>query len=166
MLRNLAFIIVLILVLGMQACSTDTITVTDFADHQIFQRTVGGTSASVMIGGRYSGTPTSIQARVVKASDASTVVDWTTIVSSPSGSAFSGKLVNVPQGGWYHVEVRYGNKTSVVSKGKNNWGIGIIVGIIGQSLGELWSRNSIGGSLNQAPECQTVDPNHLLSYYI
>ena len=165
MLCKLTSIVVLILVFGMQACSTDTISVMDFADHQIFQRTVGGTSASVMIGGIYSGTPTSIQARVIKASDASTVVDWTTIVSSPSGSAFSGKLVNVPQGGWYHVEVRYGNKTSVVSKGKNNWGIGIIVGIIGQSLGELWSRNSTGSSLNQAPGCQNVNPYPLLSYY-
>lgn len=167
MLRKLASIIVLVLLLGMmvQACTTDTITVTDFADHQIFQRVAGGAFASITITGRYSGMPESIQARVIKANSSSIVVDWTTIVSSPSGGVFSGVLANIPQGGWYHVEVRHGDKTSVVSKGNNNWGIGIIVGIIGQSLGELWSRNSTGGSLNQAPDCQTVNPDPLLSYY-
>jgi len=167
MIRKLSYIIILSMLLGMmaQACAIDTITVTDFAEHQIFQRAVGETSASITITGRYSGMPESIQARVIKASSSSTVVDWTTIVSSPSGGVFSGELANIPQGGWYHVEVRYGNKTSVVSKGKNNWGIGIVVGIIGQSLGELWSRNSTGGSSNQAPDCQTVDPDPLLSYY-
>ena len=110
----------------------DSVTVTDFADRQVMQRPAGQTSKDVTITGTYTGSPTSIEARVVEDGTSTAVVDWTEIDAAPSGGSFSEDLT-VPQGGWYNVQVRFGNDTGVVSNGSNRWGVGVCVFMIGQS---------------------------------
>jgi Carbohydrate esterase, sialic acid-specific acetylesterase len=114
------------------AAPSDSIALTDFADRRVMQRPAGQTSKQVTIAGTYTGSPISIEARVVEHGTSTVVVDWTTIVASPSGGAFSGALT-VAQGGWYNVQVRFGDDAGVVSNGSNRWGIGVTVFMIGQS---------------------------------
>ena len=114
----------------------DTITVTDFGDYQVFQRSIGTTSAAVPVSGTYSGIDVDhIQARVVKFIDGSTVVDWQTIALVLSGGTYSGPIV-VPQGGWYKIAVRGINASDsevCQNTGAHRWGVGINVLCIGQS---------------------------------
>jgi len=129
----------------------DTIYLTDFTDGWPMQRV--GTSKLVTITGTYSGSPTSIQARIVQAGTSTEVVTWTTIVSSPSGNTFSGTL-SVPQGNgvWYNVQVRYGNSTGVVSNGTNSWGVGVDFIVNGQSNSALgWYLPSSNGTDSGTP---------------
>ena len=113
-----------------------TVTVNDFGDHQVLQRSIGGTSATVSVGGAYVGSEVDhIQARVVKFTDGSTVVDWQTIASGLSGGTYGGTIV-VPQGGWYRIAVsgRDASGTEVCQAiGAHRWGVGINVLCIGQS---------------------------------
>jgi hypothetical protein len=109
------------------------IAATDIADQRIVKRS--GTSASVSISGTYSGYPASIQAKVVAFGTNTTVVNWTTIATAPSGGTFSGSLT-VPQGGWYSLMVRDGTSgvSSLVSwSGANKWSVGELVMMLGQS---------------------------------
>ena len=102
----------------------------------MFQRDNGGTSKSVTIGGTYSNMDWSrIEARVLRHSTSTVVVDWSTIDTTPGGGAFSGSLT-VPQGGWYDIEVRALDGSGSVlgaSRGTNRWGVGMIILVIGQS---------------------------------
>lgn len=115
-----------------------TITGTDKSGYQVIQRmsgsTPGGTSASVSFAGVYTGSPASVQIRVMAYGGAgSPVVDWTT-VSAASGT-FSGSLT-VPQGGWYQWEARGLDSGGVVIdswQGANKWGVGVNVFMPGQS---------------------------------
>ena len=113
-----------------------TVRATDFADYQVIQRAIGGTSQVVVVRGSYTGAVASIQAQVVDfATGANVVVAWTTIAPTVSGGAFSGSLT-VPQGGWYKIAVRALGTTNVElarDVGKARWGVGINILCIGQS---------------------------------
>ena len=147
-MKKIFLIFITLLILVPTLAFGDTITITNFVSLRIFQRDIGGTSTSVPISGTYSGSPTSIEARIVQYNTSTEIVTWTTIVASPSGNTFSGSLT-VPQGTgniYYTAQVRYGNNHSVVSNGSNPWGVGILVGIIGQSNStQGWSTGSLGG---------------------
>ena len=122
-----------------------TIAVNDFANYQVFQREIGGTSKSVSITGTYSNLNWNhIDARIIEHGTNKVVVDWTTIDSTPGGGTFSGNLT-VPQGGWYNVEIRaLGAAGSVIgsSRGTKKWGVGMIILCIGQSITKA---RSVGG---------------------
>ena len=113
-----------------------TITVTDFADYRVFQRDIGGMSKSVTISGTYSNMDCRrIEARVLRNTTDTVVVNWTTIDATPGGGTFSGGLT-IPQGGWYNIEVRaFDSSGSVIasSRGTHKWGVGMIILVIGQS---------------------------------
>ncbi|HBZ01459.1 MAG TPA: hypothetical protein DEO84_09095 [candidate division Zixibacteria bacterium] len=112
------------------------IAVTDFANYRVFQREIGGTSKSVTITGTYSNLNWHhIDARLLTHGTNTTVVDWTTIDSTPGGGTFSG-ILSVPQGGWYNIEIRaVDNSGSTIgsSRGTKKWGVGMIILCIGQS---------------------------------
>ena len=116
--------------LTVNAASSDTVTLTDIAGNRVFQYGEGGTTASVPVAGAYTGSPTSIQARLVLASDSSEVVGWTTIDASPTGSAYSGQLT-VPRGGPYRLEVR--SEAGNVVTGTTTFSVGLVVLAYGQS---------------------------------
>jgi hypothetical protein len=129
-------ILILYLIFTSQIAFADTITLTDFYDYAIFQRNLPVDHyGSLTIAGTYSGTPTTIEAQVINASTSAVVKDWTTIDASPSGDAFSGSLTDIQEGCWYYVNVRYSNDHDVVDNGTNHVGIGILLGVLGQSNG-------------------------------
>lgn len=113
----------------------------DAVAHRIYQRTDG--AANVLLSGSYSGTlPTSIEARVVAASDGSTVVQgWTALTDAEiAGGTWSGVL-SIPQGGMYRVQVRSMTASSVLAEGylgSSVFGVGDLFGCIGSSSASLW----------------------------
>jgi hypothetical protein len=115
---------------------TSSITIVDFDDGKIFQRT--GTSATITVSGTYTGMPKAIEARVVRESTLEEIVPWTVIDPFPRKGIFLGTLSEVSQGGWYNIQVRYSNNHSVLSYGTHKWGVGILVACLGQSNMKEW----------------------------
>ena len=104
-------------------------------DAAIYQRTSGNSAVSVEV--NWSGSPTSIEARAVNHGTNTEVVTWTVIDSSPGGSTadsggYAGTLT-IPTGGWYGIEVRFGNETSVNAGGADRVAVGDVIGLYGQS---------------------------------
>lgn len=131
---------------------TTALTLTDFySSHQyarpVIQRSAlsmndaGGPWGDVPVLFTFTGTqPAYPQARVVKASDGSAVTGWKTLTNiSVVGNSMLGTLPKVPQGGYYLLQVRDGQKTTVFSNGTKSWGVGVVVLAVGQSnmLGTL-----------------------------
>lgn len=111
---------------------------------QVFQRSPSTLDSSVTISGSYAGTPTAIECRILQASDDTTeVVGWIVLDAAPSGGVFTG-TITVPQGGWYHAQVRYSNDTGVTDIQSSDWGVGVLVGGIGQSNLENWNTDGTG----------------------
>lgn len=124
----------------LQSISVDEIgasslTVAPPANLRIYQRSGG--SAAVGLSGTYSGTPTTIQARVVPDGGGTAVVDWTTVDAAPAAGTWAGSI-NVPQGGWYNVEVRFSSNTSITASSSNKFGVGALFSIAGQSNAYRW----------------------------
>ena len=124
----------------------NTITLTDYTTGRIFQR--NGTTGKITVAGTYTGTPTAIQARIVNDGTSTEVVTWTTIDAAPAGGGFSGTLASIPQGGWYNVQVRFGNDTGVVSNGTSKIGVGSLFVVAGQSQGVRWFTEGTTHSAN------------------
>jgi hypothetical protein len=85
-----------------------TVTVASPKARQVIQRG-GANTASVPVSGTYSGTPDSIEARMVVmagAGNSGTGTDWATLVTTPAGGTYAGTLAGIPAGGWYQLEVR------------------------------------------------------------
>jgi hypothetical protein len=113
-----------------------SITLADFDQGRIFQRKGSGTG--ITVSGTYAGMPEAIEARVVRDQSLEEIVPWTTIDASPKNGIFLGVLPHVPQGGWYNIQVRYANDHAVLSSGIHRWGVGILVGCLGQSNMKEW----------------------------
>lgn len=112
------------------------ITLTDFADGRIFQRQ--GNSADIVISGTYSGPIEAIVARVVRSDTQEEIVPWTVIDPSPGNGIFVGQLSQVPQGGWYNIQVRSHSDHTVSDNGKHRWGVGMLIACLGQSNMKEW----------------------------
>lgn len=112
-----------------------TITVSDFGDHQVIQRVLGGHSQTVTIGGTFSGAAVaSIEAQVVGFGTGTVVVPWTPLGASSAGT-YSGTLT-VPEGGWYRIVARAMTAEQVEvarQSGVNRFGVGMNILCIGQS---------------------------------
>ena len=115
---------------------TVSITVTDFADGRIFQRT--GRGADIVVSGSYTGRPGSIEARVVRDRTHDAIVTWTVIDASPQNGIYVGVIPNVPQGGWYNIQVRSSENRDILTGSTRRWGIGILVACLGQSNMKEW----------------------------
>jgi hypothetical protein len=120
----------------MPVAKAPKIVVSDFEDGRIFQRR--GRSADIVVSGKYSGNLKAIEARVIRNGAAEEVVPWTTIDAAPRNGIFVGVLPQVPQGGWYNIQVRSTIDHAVSSKGKHKWGVGTIVAALGQSNMKEW----------------------------
>lgn len=131
-----------------------TISLTDLTNNRIYQRNASD-QRSQTITGSYTGTVTSIEARIVQNGTSTEVVTWTTIVASPSGGTFSGSIT-IPQGGWYNVQVRVGNETATTSNGTNAFAVGMVILTAGQSNMAYMFESSLGTS---------VTPNSLTRAY-
>lgn len=113
--------------------ATGTITCTSPAADLIIQKS--GSSGSATVAGAFTGTPGTIERRVVL-SGTSTVVsgfDWATAVASPSGASYSFTVTGIPAAlEWYQVQVRHSSDTGVTATSPQ-FGIGHVVALIGQS---------------------------------
>ena len=116
--------------------SIPAITLTDFAEGRIFQRR--GNNADIVISGMYSGPLQGLEARVVHSETLAPIVPWTVVDPSPLNGIFVGRLTNVPQGGWYKLQVRSQNNHRIMAKGKHRWGVGMLIACLGQSNMKEW----------------------------
>jgi hypothetical protein len=113
-----------------------SIALTDFEDGRIFQHKVQ--RAAIVVSGTYQGQVEAIEARVVKSNTFEEIVAWTIIDDSPRNGIFVGELKNVPQGGWYNLQVRSHNDHTVAANGKHKWGVGMLIACLGQSNMKEW----------------------------
>jgi hypothetical protein len=113
-----------------------SINLTDFEDGRIFQRRNG--RADIVVSGTIRGSADAVEARVVGADDFDEIVPWTVIDNSPGNGIFVGVLSGVPQGGWYHLQVRLPHTVSVSDKGSHKWGVGMLIACLGQSNMKEW----------------------------
>ena len=116
--------------------SRPLLAVTDFENGRIFQRK--GQSADIVVSGTYRGQMEAIEARVVRNNTIEEIVPWTAIDSAPRNGIFVGKLADVPQGGWYNIQVRSHNDHTVFINGQHKWGVGMLVACLGQSNMKEW----------------------------
>jgi hypothetical protein len=142
------FLLLALAILTM-AAGAGAISLTDYGDHQVAQRTdalghPGGTSARVFVLGSVSN-PSDLYAKVILDSTSATVINWTKIKSGPTDGAFVCTLT-VPLGGWYRMMLH--TATDTVS-GTNLWGVGDIWAIAGQS-------NAAGIDTNKHPARDTA----------
>lgn len=118
--------------------ASDAIACTDQTAGRIYQRVAGGTTKTITFSGTYTGTtPSSIEVRIVAQSGGATVQDYTALSSATiSGGNWSGTL-SVPEGGWYNFLARSKNGGGTVlatsSQTSNKWGVGVLIGLTGQS---------------------------------
>ena len=118
---------------------TDTLpalTLADIREGRIFQRQ--GHDAAIVVTGTYTGLSGPVEARVVAADDGTAIIPWTVVDSSPENGLFTGILQHVPHGGWYRLQIRSGLAPWVVEKGRNRWGVGMLIACIGQSNMREW----------------------------
>jgi hypothetical protein len=113
-----------------------SLTVNDFEDGSIFQRQEQ--RADIVVSGTYGGQIEAIEARVVSNNTIEEIVPWTVIDSAPRNGIFVGRLANVPQGGWYNIQVRSHNDHTVFINGQHKWGVGILIACLGQSNMKEW----------------------------
>lgn len=119
------------------ATASGTINIDNPVGGKIHQRS--GTTGMISVSGTYTGTPTTIEARLVLDGTNTPVsgFDWSVKDAAPSGSAYSFSFASVPQGGWYNVQVRHSNDTAVNST-SGKVGVGALFVVDGQSNAWLW----------------------------
>ena len=108
----------------------------DFAEGRIFQR--HGNSADIVISGTYTGPVDAIEARIVGSETHAQIVSWAIIDPAPANGIFVGRLADIPQGGWYNLQVRSHSNHSVFDNGRHRWGVGMLVACLGQSNMKEW----------------------------
>lgn len=123
--------------------SAGTVGLTDLTERRVVQRQ--GSVAAVALAGTYTGSPTAIEARVVLHGTSTVAVDWATVDAAPAGGTWAG-TITVPQGGWYNAQVRFANSTGITANGSHRWGVGVLVGLIGQSNISHWWSGAYAGS--------------------
>lgn len=135
------------------SASAQTLTIDDFpADRWVVQRQKtgpgGAYEGALDLAGTYGGTPTTIEARLVAADTAAALTAWTVVDPAPTGGAWSGRFEALPPGGWYRVEVRFGNDPGVVASTTYRFGVGLILAAIGQSnMVKHFTEDEADGSL-------------------
>lgn len=118
------------------AAESPDLTLADIQPGRIFQRQ--GKGADIVVTGTYTGISGPVEARVVISGSNAPAVPWTVVDGSPENGLFTGILRQVPQGGWYRLQVRSGLTPGVVKEGRNPWGVGMLVACIGQSNMREW----------------------------
>jgi hypothetical protein len=113
-----------------------SISLTDIEDGRVFQRK--GRRAEIVVSGTYKGHVEAIEARVVRNNTFEEILTWTVIDDAPQNGIFVGELEDVPQGGWYNIQVRSRTDHSVAISGKHKWGVGVLIACLGQSNMKEW----------------------------
>jgi hypothetical protein len=125
----------------------------------------GDTSASITLSGKYSGSPSGIEVRLVKDSDKTSHKAWT--AASIGGGTWSVTLTGVTPA-WVNVEARFVGDTSVRVNGRNKFGIGWRMWMFTQSQGVICIDPETADSDTIAPAnvSHTVKRRNALANYI
>jgi hypothetical protein len=107
-----------------------TISIDNPAERKVYNGVSG--SATIGFSGTYTGAAEDIEVQIERVVGGAVEVAWTTIAASPSGGTWSGS-VSIPRGGWYVAKVRKATTTDVTAQTTSTWGVGLIVGGLGQS---------------------------------
>lgn len=121
-----------------------TITLNQFAAYRVFEGAAG--SAQITLSGSHTGPTDTIEYRIE--TDAGIpVTAWATLQADVVEGAFSA-TVTVPRGGWYFAHVRKAAATSTEAIHSQRWGVGVIVGGMGQSQIVFWQGATYAGTPN------------------
>ena len=132
------------------AGSNGTISVTEIEQYRVFEGAAG--SAQVTIAGSHTGITDTIQVQI-ETTGGAVVAAWQTLQSNVAEGAFFG-TITVPRGGWYLARVRKANYIATSDLQAQQWGVGIIVGGMGQSQIGIWA-----GSGTATPDGRAVTHN-------
>lgn len=121
----------------------DTITVEEAPkNNHVYQRG-SSNSKTVSFNVVYGGSPSSLEYRLLDASDNITeITSWVVFDSSPSGSSSNLTFSAPASTTGYHVQVRFGNDNSITDTQSFDWYVGANVLIAGQSLAEQLNSDS------------------------
>lgn len=121
-----------------------TITLNQFAAYRVFEGAAG--SAQVTLSGSHTGPTDTIEYRIE--TDAGVpVTAWATLLADVVEGAFSA-TVTVPRGGWYLAHVRKASAISTEAFQTQKWGVGVILGGMGQSQIVFWQGATYAGTPN------------------
>jgi len=119
---------------GCIAPAASAIGITDTAYQRVYQRV--GASKSLPVAGTYSGSPYKIQARACPAGTdpaaGAVAYPWQILALNPTGGTFAGNI-SVPQGDDWIMQVRDGTNHALSASGTHAFGVGIVIGLLGQS---------------------------------
>lgn len=102
----------------------------ELPSRRIYQRASG--SAVIPLSGTYTGTASTVSARILNAETSTEVVGWTNVAASPASGTWSGTL-SVPQGGWYKAQYRLNAEPAAVYSATNLFGVGDVWLLAGQN---------------------------------
>ncbi|MEM6793966.1 MAG: LamG-like jellyroll fold domain-containing protein [Acidobacteriota bacterium] len=123
---------------------------------QRVQRAAGWVGDLDLGGSASSAQGAAIEARVMS-DGGDELVGWTLLDPAPSGGRWQGRLEDIPQGGWYRLEVRSSDEPSAVARPEWRFGVGLVVAAIGQSnMVKMFTEDEADGSI--APPFETPDP--------
>ncbi len=122
------------------APAVGSISITEITALRVFEGAAG--SAQVTLSGSHTGATDTIEYRIEIFGGAA-VTSWSTLQASVDEGEFSG-TVTVPRGGWYVARVRKAASTSTEDVQAQKWGVGVIVGGMGQSQIVNWYTNGPG----------------------
>jgi Carbohydrate esterase, sialic acid-specific acetylesterase len=105
----------------------------------VFQRTPGGTSRPITFTGAYTGSPSELEARVIKGT-ATAVTSWTDC-TTPNAGVWN-VTIDVPQGRGYALEVRHKDTPSRIQRTGKPWGVGLRLLAAGESLCDQWTTSA------------------------
>lgn len=132
-----------------QATAAGTITLNEITSYRVFEGAAG--SAQVTLSGSHTGATDTIEYRI-ETTGGVAVTAWATLQASVAEGAFSG-TVTVPRGGWYYARVRKASATMTNDVQAQPWGVGIILGGLGQSQIGMWHDS---GTYSGTPDPRAV----------
>lgn len=129
-----------------------TISIDNPAERKVYNGVSG--SATVSFSGTYTGADENVEIQIERVVGGAVEVAWTTIAASPTGGTWAGS-VSIPRGGWYAAKVRKATTTDVTAQTTSTWGVGLIVGGLGQSHLQENSTEGTGTPEDRASDVET-----------
>lgn len=128
-----------------------TITIDDPEIDQIHQRDNITDSFTKTFSGTHNAgdVPTSVEIQILEANSEIVVMDWTLVDASPGASTWSGSIEIPSHNCMLMVQARYSNQTGVVARSYNQFGVGDLIALWGQSNQlHLYEINTADGASN------------------
>lgn len=106
--------------------------VADFVAQRVFQRI--GTSRELVVSFTYNDVPpAAVEARLVDFTTGAQLTPWDSLTQLAASNGSGSGRMTAPQGCWYRLELRDVAARGTVVRGTLKFGVGIVLGLIGQS---------------------------------